>query len=348
MSHYAPHSGVSFEGYYCKFHLASGSSIALIVSAVPAVAHNVSPDQVKRNKAFMISFTYVQPDSHEWFQREYWPDSFDMRGVGGRGGFAIKWDGGEFGWSREEERVWWEIDTDEIAFSASTHAGSRRPWIAGDASSTPAGWLARLPLPIQWDVHSLDSHCDYVLDIRDTPVFDSADRTGLGRVHTEKNWAYSFPDSYIWIQARDHERNKGVCLAGGSLIPGVQAFLVGYDHPTHSTTFRPPDSTSVLGLSLGLTSAITYRDRRVVIEIKGWFSRIRIIAHAPPDTFFTFSAPLNTGHTPDYATQSFGATIEVDTWKRSWPWSGWTATTREKFERGSLEFGGGFYRSHQD
>lgn len=347
MSHYAPHSGVSFEGYYSKFRLASGSSIALIVSAVPAVAHNVSPDQVKRNKAFMISFTYVKPESNRWFQREYWPELFSIDGRGSGDRFAIKWDGGEFGWDGDAERVWWSLETDEVTFSASTRAGSRRPWISGEPSSTPAGWLARLPLPIQWDVHSLDSDCDYTLHVRDTTDFDLADCKGLGKVHTEKNWAYSVPDSYIWVQARDHERNQGVCLAGGSLVPGVQAFLIGYDHPSYAALYRPPESTSIFSLSLGLASDISYRDRRVVVEVRGWFTRIRVTAEAPPDSFFTFAAPLNTGHAPDYATQSFGATVEVDTWKRSWPWLAWVNTSRQTFARGSLEFGGGFYKSHQ-
>lgn len=350
MSHFAPHTGVSFEGYYSKFRLGSGSSIALIVSAVPAVAHNVDPTQVRRNKAFMISFTYVQADSKRWYQKEYWPASFDIdRKPDGQGqGFTIKWDQGEFGWDGHEERVWWELDTEEVKFSSETKAGSRVEWIKGEKTSTPAGWLARLPLPIQWDVHSLDSDCQYTLDIHDAEAFDQRDRRGSGKVHTEKNWAKSFPDSYIWIQGRDHERGQGVCLAGGSLIPGVQAFLVGYDHPQSPVTFRPPETTSIFGISLGLTSDISYQSRRVVIDIRGWFSRIQITAHAPSETFFTFSAPLNTGHAPDYATQSFGADIHVNTWTRTWPWGSWTEVTNETFERGSLEFGGGFYKSHAD
>lgn len=352
MSHFSPHTGVSFEGYYSKFRLASGSSIALIVSAVPAAAHNLEAKQIQEKRAFMISFTYVQVDSKKWYQKEYWPAAFDIERHPGGMGFRIKWDQGEFGWDGLTKKVWWTLNTEHLKFSSQTVVGSRVEWIKGQPTSTPAGWLARLPLPIQWDVHSLDSKCQYRLDIHDdeaeSDLFVRSDGEGSGHVHTEKNWAYSFPDSYIWIQARDHERGHGVCLAGGSLIPGVQAFLVGYDHPQFPVTFRPPESTSIFGLSLGLTSDISYASRRVVIDIRGWFSRIRITADAPSDTFFTFAAPLHTGHAPDYATQSFGANIHVKTWTRTWPWSRWTEITEEKFERGSLEFGGGFYKSHAD
>lgn len=348
MSHFAPHAGVSFEGYYSKFRLVSGSSIALIVSAVPAVAHDVDPEQVQLNKAFMISFTYVQPDSKRWFQREYWPATFDIDQPADRLGFTIKWDQGEFGWDGSEEKVWWRLSTEDIEFKAETRARSRVEWIKRQPSSTPAGFLANLPLPIQWHVHSLNSACDYSLELQDTEGMQMADRKGSGNVHIEMNWALSFPDSYIWIQARDHIKGKGVCLAGGSLIPGVQAFLVGYDHPDHPASYSPPETTSVFGLSLGLTSDISFQSRQAIIDIRGWFSRIRITAKADPDTFFTLAAPLNTGHAPEYCAQSFGADVHVESWRRSWPWQSWIRSTDEKFERGSLEFGGGFYRGHTD
>lgn len=36
--HYAPHKNASFEGWYSKFRLPSGGSIALIISSVPGAA----------------------------------------------------------------------------------------------------------------------------------------------------------------------------------------------------------------------------------------------------------------------------------------------------------------------
>jgi hypothetical protein len=347
MSHFAPHDGVTFEGYYSKFRLPSGASIALIVSAVPAVAKNTSSTSRRESKPFMISFTYVNADSTSWWQREYWPDRLDTVRPKGAG-FCIKWDGGEFGWDPEAEKVWWVLHTDEVDFKASTKVGSRIPWLKGDPDSTPAGILARFPLPIQWHVHTLDSICDFTLHLPEDAKIPQDDEGGEAQVHIEKNWALSFPESYIWIQARDHERQTGLCVAGGSLIKGVQAYLIGYEDGQTTTTFTPPTSTSVFGISLGLTSVVSYAERAIQLDTRGWFKRIVIHANAPDGTFFTLSAPLSTGHSPDYATQSFAATIKVETWTRSWPWSTWERKGEEVYERGSLEFGGGFYRSHSD
>lgn len=345
MSHFAPHNGVTFEGYYSKFRLPSGSSIALIISAVPAVAKNVDPAQIVKNMAFMISFTYVNPDSTHWWQKEYWPSSFDITQ---QNGFVIKWDQGVFGWDAEKEKVWWELKTEDIEFQSSTKEGSRIPWLKGDKGSTPAGISASLPLPIQWHVHTLDSVCEYTLRLPDEAQLAQTDNQGQGQVHIEKNWALSFPESYIWIQGRDHEQGRGICIAGGSLIQGVQAYLVGYDDGKSQITFTPPTSTSIFGISLGLTSDISYLKRAIQLDFRGWFRRIRVTANAPDGTFFTLSAPLNTGHAPDYATQSFAATIKVESWCRGWPWMSWTGGREEVFERGSLEFGGGFYKSHSN
>jgi tocopherol cyclase len=354
MDHFAPHKGVTFEGYYSKFRLPSGASIALIISTVPAAAKDVSPSQALKRMAYMISFTYVHPDSRHWFQREYYPSTLETTSNGHKEGegFLIKWESGEFGWDGKKELVWWKLDTDQIGFSASTSAGSRIPWKDGDRSSTPAGILARLPLPIQWHVHALDSDCEFTLSLPDEADLLPLDTQSVAKVHIEKNWALSFPESYIWIQARHHDQSnpKGICIAGGSLIKGVQAYLLGYENGPHSLTFTPPSSTSIFSLSLGLNSDISYIDRKIVIDIKGWFKRIRVKATAPEGTFFTLSAPLATGHAPDYATQSFAATIEVETWTRSWPlpWSTWVKASGETFERGSLEFGGGFYKAHTE
>jgi len=345
MNHFSPHKGVTFEGYYSKFRLPSGSSIALIISAVPAVAKNVNPAQVVKNMAFMISFTYVHPDSTHHWQKEYWPSHFDITQ---EQGFVIRWDQGEFGWDAEKEKIWWILNTDEIQFKASTQERSRIPWINGEKGSTPAGLLANLPLPIQWHVHTLDSTCDYTLRLPNEAKVLQGEARGQAQVHVEKNWALSFPESYIWIQGRDHERGKGICIAGGSLFKGVQAYLVGYDDGRTQTTFTPPTSTSIFGISLGLTPQVSYPNRTIQLDLRGWFKRVRVTANAPEGTFFTLSAPLDTGHSPDYATQSFAATIKVKSWSRSWPWMEWSSAGEEVFERGSLEFGGGFYRSHTD
>ncbi|WWD15595.1 hypothetical protein CI109_100017 [Kwoniella shandongensis] len=376
MDHFSPHLGTTFEGYYSKFRLPSSASIALIVSAVPAAARkSTTHDELVKSRPFMISFTYVSADSKEYYQKEYWPEKFDieLKGEKGKDGFRIRWDQGEFGWdapSEEEGRhdtVWWKVHTDEIQFEGKTKptslegegegadpSSSRIPWNPNDPNSTPAGIIARAPLPIQWHVHSLDSPCDFTLNLSTSSnelQVHTQDQNGSARVHIEKNWAISFPTSYIWIQTRNHHPSKGdsgLCVAGGSLIPGVDAFLVGYTTPNRFLSYAPPTSTSIFGISLGVTREIRYDKGLVELDLKGWWRRLKIVATCPQDTFFHFSAPLNTGHAPDYCAQSFAATVKVEVEERTWPWQAWTKVDEEVFEKGSLEFGGAYYKSHKD
>lgn len=382
LSHYGPHRTAAFEGWYSKFRLPSGASLALIVSMVPKARGPIDGEATSRtdqNPPYMISFTYCSADSSEWFQREFHPRLHvgpyqpetaahilqdlkpgmdksvpDFKQSRRGAGFTIKFDEGSFSWSgANSDLITWRVQHQDFAFVAST-TGRSVHWIPSEASSTPAGYLANFPLPIQWHVHSLDTPCLFDLSIR--PNKGEArllkrDTHGTASVHCEKNWAVSFPDSYIWLQARDHDSRTGVCVAGGSLLPGIQAFLIGYQGTKgHAHSFSPPTSTSILGFSLGTTAAIEYRedaDSKVVIAVKGWFTSLIITATAPCGTFFPLSAPLRTGHARGYTVQSFAAEISVQKRQRSSLWGRWVETGTQRFAMGSLEFGGNFYRAHQ-
>lgn len=344
--HYSPHPNATFEGYYSRFELPSGWSICLIVSAVPAVARRIGPSDksaLEKAKPFYIVLTYVSPDSSTIIQKEYWPLKFDTT-QRPDGSFEIKWDEGNFSWDRSRDVVSWRLDTSSARFRASTIPGTRTPWKADDEESTPAGLIARLPSPIQWHVHSLSSDCEFQIDIPDRPKL--ADK-GRAKVHYEKNWAISFPKSYNWLQARDHDRGKGLCLAGGSLIPGVDAWLVGYQGSGNRyLSFMP---FSVLGLTVsGLSTEVSYPKRRFRIDIKGWFRRLTVDASAPPETFFKFAAPLRTGHAPNYCTQSYATTVKVEVAERWMPWSSWKVVEREEYTNGGLEFGGDCFKKYYD
>ena len=337
--HYAPHPGAKFEGWYSKFTLSSGWSVCLIISSVPAAARQChSEADLRTRRPYYICLTYVSPDSTTHCQKEYWPLRFDVDTSDA--GFKVSWgNAGYLIWDKKNDVVSWKLEESDARFTAETN-GPRTPWARGDPTSTPAGLIASLPSPIQWHVQSLSTPCAYTIDI------DGHDKsTGEGYVHHEKNWAVSFPNSYIWLQARDDKKQKGLCLAGGSLVPGVQAYLVGYQgERSLSASYIP---WSILGLSpTGLTTDISYPDRRFNIDVKGWFRRLKVTAQAPDDTFFTFAAPLDTGHKPDYTVQSYGTRVEVEVMERSWPWEAWRRVEREVYERGALEFGGDFYKSH--
>lgn len=318
------------------------------------------------------------------------------------GGFTIIFPSGSFSWSGPQiDLITWDIQHSDFSFIACT-TSSRVAWTPGDAFSTPAGPLANLPLPIQWHVHSLDSECAFSLSIdlerSKSMVRDRSDEArvssnaqdgttgnsdagelavhpldahGVGRVHTEKNWAYSFPASYIWIQARNpssepddtitgadstssprRSSGSGICIAGGSLFQGVQAYLIGY-HPSTSRpiSFAPPTSTSLFGLSLGTTTRIAYSaesSSTCEITVNGWYTRLLVTATAEPGTFFPLSAPLKTGHRAGYTVQSFAARITVRRWSRATLWGAWREEKGDEWENGSLEFGGDLYKAHTE
>ncbi|KAK1927138.1 hypothetical protein DB88DRAFT_476877 [Papiliotrema laurentii] len=346
MDHYAPHPSAAFEGYYSRFSLPDHSSVCLIVSSVPAAERSAtSIADLRSKRPFYIVLTYTGPDSSRVVQKEFWPDAFAVDDAHKDTiGFTIAWDSGHLKWDRRTDTVSWNLDTPVARFIAETN-GERVPWKKGDRRSTPAGLIASLPSPIQWHVHSLSSDCTFELSLPEEGIEDE----GQAKVHYEKNWAVSFPDSYIWLQARDHERQTGVCLAGGSLLPGVQAFLVGY-HGSHAVnrhvSYIP---WSIFGFTLsGLSTTISWPERQFKVDIQGWFKRLRITATAPKETFFNFAAPLRTGHQPDYCTQSYQTTVEVEVSERQWPWQGWVVTEREEYERGGMEFGGEFMKRHDE
>ncbi|WRT69891.1 uncharacterized protein IL334_006882 [Kwoniella shivajii] len=330
MSHYSPHPSSSFEGYYQRFRLPSGASICLIVSAVFGV----------ENRPYMISFTHVTSDGKTVWQKEYWSKKWETNIQQGDD-YTLEWDDGGFGF--EDGKVYWKMQTKEVEFEA--HQVSRAvPWQPQDPSSTPAGFMARFPLPIQWHVHTVDAEVPFSLKLSEVDLA-KGDEEGIAQAHVEKNWAVSFPNSYVWMQAR--KNNKGLSLAGGSLLPGIQAYLVGYQGDSF-VSFKPPTSTSIFGLSLGLYSEVISSKGVIIIDILGWFKRLRISGKCDPSTYFSFAAPLSTGHEPDYTVQSYASDITVEVYERSWPWQSWTCIEKEAFTGGGMEFGGDAYERHED
>ncbi|WWC92608.1 uncharacterized protein L201_007567 [Kwoniella dendrophila CBS 6074] len=349
MSHYSPHTSATFEGYYNRFRLPSGSSVCLIISSVPG----------KSTKPYMISFTHVNKQGTKVWQKEYWPSKWQIykaqslssfSAKGNEDDYIIEWDDGLFKFKNGQ--VSWDLNTPEINFKAK-QLNRGIPWNPSDNDSTPAGLLAKFPLPIQWHIHTVESTAEFSLAINDKAneiELLNEDLEGEAKVHIEKNWAVSFPKSYIWMQVRDSEKQKGLSLAGGSLIPGVQAYLIGYQGSNKSfISFKPPTSTSIFGLSLGLyQNQVSSKKGVIDLDVIGWFKRLKIKGQCDPSTYFSFAAPLNTGHQPDYTVQSYAANITVEVYERSWPWSEWVQVEKESFKEGGMEFGGDAYERHEE
>lgn len=337
MNHYEPHPGSAFEGYYSKFRLPSGAHLALIICSV----FNA------KSRPYMVSITYVSKDSTRHWQREYWPESISYD-VTGPNSFEMRVPGyGKV--ICTEESVKYDFSTDDFQIKAETKSGTRQPWLQNDPKSTPAGILVHLPLPIQWHVHSLSTSIQFTLNLSssaDELRLHKDDASGTCTVHQEKNWASSFPDKYIWIQAWDTSRARGLCVAGGEALPGIEAYLLTYtsrNKDFESVTFTPPWTFSIFGVSPFCQTLHDYANRRISLDVSSLFRRLQIESVAPKETFFSLSAPLPEGHRSNFACESFAAIHHVKLWKRDWPWQAWKLVHEDRFEHGSLEYGGGYY-----
>ncbi|KAF2035044.1 hypothetical protein EK21DRAFT_97221 [Setomelanomma holmii] len=334
MEHYAPHPSAKFEGWYSKFDLSSGAHIALIICSVPKAS----------TRPYMVSFTYYPKSGSPIFQREHFVDSiehvvtnpatkaFDLR-IPGLGHMTTNGAG----------KTSYELAAEDWSFEA--HSDTYTAW--SKSKSTPEGWMIHLPLPLHWHVHSLCSPCTFDLSIPalgdELPV---SDRSGNATFHQEKNWANSFPEAHMWVQAWDASENKGVCLAGGKIL-GQTAYLLGYRSPSLNLDFVPPFSASLLNVFSPFMSVdIDYPDSSFSLSVNNYWYKLDLKAQAPREPgWFGLAAPFADGHRSNYCRESFLATIEVTISEKSgWmPWSAWRQVKTEKFEGASLEFAGGYY-----
>lgn len=225
-----------------------------------------------------------------------------------------------------------------ILFHATTT--SRAPWAPKQYTSSPEGWIANLPLPMHWYVHSIASNSTFSLVLPSAKI-SSMDASGSAVAHIEKNWAKSFPKAHIWMQARDSSHGTSFCAAGGEIL-GLNAFLLGYRSKDLNLDFKPPFALSVAGLSPFLSMDMDWEQRTVTLSISGPLRKIKIKAKAPKGSFFTLSSPFPEGHRENYLAQSFRARIDVEIYERQRITS-WKLLRQDHFEGAALEFGGGHY-----
>ncbi|KAF1930720.1 uncharacterized protein M421DRAFT_357195 [Didymella exigua CBS 183.55] len=336
MEHYAPHPSSQFEGFYSKFDLESGAHIALIICSVPQA----------KTRPHMVSFTYYPKNGHPIFQREEFVETiertvtdpktqaFELR-VPGMGYMACHANGTT---SYRLNAPEWSLEADSTSITQ---------WRTD--KSTPEGWIIHLPLPMHWHVHSTCSPCTFKLDL--PPLGDAHpefDRKGRGYIHQEKNWANSFPDAHMWVQAFNQESMTGVCLAGGKIM-GQTAYLLGYRSDDLFLDFIPPFSVSYLNmpfLSPFMSVDIDWESRTFSISVSDYVHKLELKAQAPKEPgWFGLASPFPDGHRPNFCRESFIATIDVRVYEsEGWmPWHGWRQIKQEKFANASLEFAGGYY-----
>lgn len=336
MEHYAPHPGSQFEGFYSKFDFESGAHIALIICSVPKA----------KTRPHMVSFTYYPKSGKPIFQREEFVENIESIVTDPKTkAFELRIPGMGYMATHANGTTSYRLNAPDWSFEADSDSITQ--WRTD--KNTPEGWMINLPLPLHWHVHSINSPCSFTLSIpplgEDHPVVD---RKGRAHVHQEKNWANSFPDAHMWVQAFNFQENKGVCLAGGKIM-GQTAYMLGYRSNDLVLDFVPPFSVSYLNmpfLSPFMSVDIDWENRTFSISVSDYVNKLELKAHAPKEPgWFGLASPFPDGHRPNFCRESFIATIDVTIYEsEGWlPWHGWKKVKQEKFENASLEFAGGYY-----
>lgn len=334
MSRNAPHPRSAVEGYYNKFDLDNGAHVVVIICTV-----RVAQDPDRQH---MLSFTYYPSQGYNFWQRQYFSKPIRMTRLGLEKGFELQVPSvGAARFLPNGDSVF-DLDFNDFNFKAEVK--NRTQWSearrqAGETS--PEGWLSYLPLPLHWHVSTLRSHGNYELQVLSDAIPRSMSGSGGALVHQEKNWGNAFPESHVWIQARQGER--GICLAGGAVLPGVKAFLVGYRSEDINFDFKPPFALELFGISPFMSSQVHWGERNLELDVSSMTKRLIITAKAPQNSFFTLGAPFAEGHREDALAESFRATATVIVYQRSSLFMPWKELRREIFERASLEFGGAYF-----
>jgi tocopherol cyclase len=336
MEHFAPHHSSQFEGFYSKFDLASGAHIALIICSVPKA----------KTRPHMVSFTYYPSSGKPIFQREHFIDNIERVTTNeATKAFEIRIKGMGYMRTEADGTSKYELKADDGSWSLNAQSDSYTPW--RHDKSTPEGVFINLPFPLHWHVHSLCSPASFELDIPALgDAFPSSDRKSRATIHQEKNWANSFPDAHMWVQAWDADNNKGICLAGGKILYNT-AYMLGYRSPDLNIDFIPPFSVAYLNfLSPFMSVTNDWETRTFSLSVSNYFYKLDLKAHAPKEPgWFGLASPFPDGHRRNFVRESFIATIEAQVYQREgwWPWSSWKKVKTEKFEGASLEFAGGYY-----
>lgn len=336
MEHFAPHPSSQFEGYYSKFDLPSGSHIALIICSVPNAP----------SRPHMVSFTYYPSTGRPIFQREHFIPEIKRITTDPKGkSFELQVPGMGTMTTTSNGLTSYNLSAEDGSWTLKAQCTEYTAWRSD--KSTPEGWMIHLPFPLHWHVHSLCSPTTLSLSIPALGTdFPSADAHTSATIHQEKNWANSFPDAHMWVQAWDNDAKRGVSLAGGKILYNT-AFLLGYRSPDLDLDFVPPFSVAYLNLfSPFMSVANDWEDRSFSISVSNYMYKLDLKAHAPKEYgWFGLASPFPDGHRANFCKESFLATIEVRISERQgwWPWSSWKDLKKERWEGASLEFAGGYY-----
>jgi tocopherol cyclase len=342
--HFAPHSRVHFEGFYSRTLLDDGGTLAIVFCWVK--------NATERPNLVHISYTpSPSTPSSPAFKHEFFPDHLEVTTHAklhtGRQPFAVHMAGvGVL--DMRGDSVEYTIKTSEPELELSLKVTEHVPWSASTPLAGPMGPLSLLSslLPLNWHVLCTSSKATY--------KFTHAGRTqsGTGTSHVEKNWGASFPPGWIWSQSFSFagpEPSRSLCLAGGSALLGVQAYLVGYRSAALHWDFRPPFAMALWKLSAFMTVEHDSKAGTFALTVQTFTRKLVIKVDAPTDSFIGLACPYANGHRPMYAFESFTGRTWIEAWERAYPWQRWSLVeegpgglTSEGEPCSALEFGGFF------
>lgn len=341
--HFPVRPGSKFEGFYSRILLETGETLVLVFCWVTGAT----------NRPQLVHISHHPPSglSHlQSFTYELFPNTFHTSlrpthsRVHGLQSFSIRAEGiGEMAVTPDilEYRI--AYDDLKVTLKLAGHT----PWLPRKPFSGPMGYIANLwnLLPLCWHVRSISSHAEYDISHAGRQL------SGTGIAHVEKNWGVSFPRGWIWCQAFPSASSEGrsICLAGGTALPGVHAYLIGYRSPKVNWDFRPPYSMAIGPISPFLSVQID--SQHGTIRLATWTLKRKLCINitAPPDSFFSISVPFKYGHQLGYAFESFQAKVWIQAWYRMWPWDeytcideGYCGASLDGSGCAALEFGGSF------
>ncbi|MFZ9518864.1 MAG: hypothetical protein ACO3A4_00140 [Silvanigrellaceae bacterium] len=241
-----------------------------------------------------------------------------------------------------------EFSADAVQLSLSNGVSARARWLevtSWNASGLgPEGYISLFrSFPLHWFVHSLRSRVEFEASLPSRNGNGLQRVSGTGFAHIEKNWGVSFPPAYVWMQAYDKVRNRGVAVAGGRpLQVGVikpEAWLVGYRSPLVSIDFAPQNLGTVFESKVDACNGD--------FELSSAFlnRRLTISAVADRKTFGGIAIPKESGFEKNGSEQSFQTRITTKLFEVM-PFSpnrdGGRLLEESVFDGGALEFGSEF------
>lgn len=333
--HFTPHPSAGFEGYYTRTQLDDGGTLAIIFCCVRGA----------KTRENLVCVMY-QPGSNSIlppFKHEFYPDRIDTtvhplaRPEYDR---AFKLSAEDIGtMEATSTSIHYTISVPQLEFHVDLRLTKDTPWSYERPFDGPMGPLLHLSdfLPLNWHVRSTASNAEYSI------TRAGQTQRGKGIAHVEKNWGRSFPSGWIWSQASG-PMGSTFCLAGGDALYGVQSYLIGYRSPRFQWDFRPPFTFAIGRFSPCMRVEHNSVSGTFNMESKTFTRKLAVSIAASPDSFIGLSAPLQEGHRPAFAFESFEASISIILWERQWPWQDWrlVETVWKETSCAALEFGGDF------